>query len=364
MSACSSSSSTPATTPTSPSVVAKGARVIGMDTNDAAADFNFNQSYALAQSIGVGAGTFHLDWNTDEGAGSGSTSGTLTDVSSSLAIINAFYPATTPSSLVSLTIAPIDTPGAELPSDLSGDSMDNSNVIVRFTKFMDWALTQTPNVNFTSIQIGNEIDAPSAASSALYWSQYKTFLTSVVSHIHGTKPGVKVGVTVTLYGLLGQSGNGSVAQTGILSLLSVVDELGLTYYPLDGNFYVKSPSVAATDIAQVFTLVGSTPIYFQEVGYPTSSGCGGSEANQSLFIDQIFSAWDLHASQIPFLSFLRMNDYSSSNATSVASNYGLSGNTAFVAYLQTLGFRTYSSPSSTKPAWSELQNQTHLRGWW
>ncbi len=366
LSACSSqSSNTTSPTPTPSQLVAKGSRVIGMDTNDASSDYSFVQSYQAAQSIGVTTGTLHIAWNSDEAAGSGATSGTFTDHFGALASANAYYPATTPASQVSLTIAPIDTPGPALPSDLSGVAMDNANVITRFNHFMDWALSQIPTAQITSIQIGNEIDAPSGASTALYWTQYKTFLTAVIAHLHTVKPGVKIGVTVTLYGLIGQSAAGATAATGISNLLSVVDEIGLTYYPLDSNFMMKDPSVVATDFAAVFTtLPSTTTVFIQEIGYSTSSSCGGSTANQVSFIDQIFSAWDLHASRIPFLAFLRMNDLSNANATSIATSFGLGGNAAFVAYLQTLGFRTYSGPSSFKSGWTELQNQTHLRGWW
>lgn len=346
-------------------IVAKGSRILGMDTNDASADYTFNQSFASAQSIGVGAGTLHIVWSSYEGAGSGTTSGAFTDTGGAFAAANAYYPGLATPAKLSLTIAPIDTGGAFLPSDLSGQPLSNANVITRFNAFMDWVLTQLPNVTFVSIQIGNEIDAPSAASAATYWTQYQTFLTSVVSHLHTVKSGTKIGVTVTLYGLIGQGGNGTTAKTGILNLLGVVDELGLTYYPLDSSFMAKNPaSVVASDFASVFSLVGSLPIYIQEAGYPTSSTCGGSQANQGAFVDQMFSVWDAHANQIPFVSFLRMNDLSSANATSVATSYGLGGNAAFVAYLQTLGFRTYPAASAFKSAWSELQSRTHERGWW
>jgi hypothetical protein len=348
--------------PTTNSVVAKGTRVLATDTNDAAADFTFVQSYSAAQAIGVSAGTLHLQWSTDEGAGSGTTSGSFTDTNGSLASINAFYPATSPASRVSLTLAPVDTGAAKLPSDLNGLLMSNATVITRFNKFVDWVLTQTPNVSFTSIQIGNEIDTLPSANTAAYWSQYQTFLTAVVSHIHSVKPGIKVGVTVTLYGLIGLASPGATAQAGITALAGVGDELGLTYYPLDSSFNMKSPSTAASEMAQVFTTLPSTQIYFQEVGYATSGTCNGSEANQSAFVDQVFSMWDAHIGQVPFLSFVRMNDLSLSYATTQAG--ALSGSPSFVAYLQTLGFRTYPSPSSYKSAWVELQTQTHLRGWW
>jgi hypothetical protein len=347
----------------STSVVAKGTRVLGFDTNDAAADFTFLQSYAAAQAVGVQAGTLHIDWNQDEAAGSGATSGTFTDFNSALASANAFYPATTPASQLSLTIAPIDTGAFALPSDLSGLPMNNANVITRFNNFMDWVLARVPNSSLISIQIGNEIDTLTAAGTSAYWTQYQTFLSAVVAHIHSVKPGIKVGTTFTLYGVIGSGSNGTTAQTGIVNLAKVSDEVGVTYYPLDQTFMMKNPSVVPTETAAVFSTLPSTPIYFQEVGYATSATCGGSEANQSAFVDQIFTMWDTHAAQVPFLSFVRMNDYSLTSAQGVANSDGLGSYPAFVAYLQTLGFRSEPAPSSFKAGWTELQTQLQLRGW-
>ena len=142
-----------------------------------------------------------------------------------------------------------------------------------------------------------------------------------------------------------------------------MDELGLTYYLMDYTFMIKDPGVVTSDFNQVFALVGSVHVYLQEAGYSTSGDCGGSFANQSAFVDQIFSVWDTHSSQMPFVSFLRMNDLSLTDAESTASGYGLGTDTAFIAYLQTLGFRTYNSPSTNKPALIEVRNQTQLRGW-
>jgi len=65
------------------------------------------------------------------------------------------------------------------------------------------------------------------------------------------------------------------------------------------NDMAKAPSVVTNDIADVFAVAGKTPIYFYEAGYPISSAREGYEVDQSLFVDQIFAAWDLHASPIP-----------------------------------------------------------------
>jgi hypothetical protein len=331
-----------------------------MDANDPGSNYTFVQGYNDALSAGVRAGTVHVDWNSDEGPGSGPAHGIYSDYSSQLVDSDGYYAFTVPASKVSLTVSPIDTTGYMLPSDLSGSALDSAIVIGRFTNYIAWVFSMMPHASFTSIQIGNEIDLPPAASASVYWTRYKTFLSAVVPYIHSIRPGIKVGVTVSLYGLI----NGGVTvQSGILSLLGSVDVIGLTYYPIDSTtFQDRDPSVVASDLSQVFALVGSTPVYLQEAGYPTSASCGGSDASQAQFIHNLFAAWDSYQSRMPFVALLRLNDYSYAGALAMAGNYGLSGNAAFVAYLETLGLRTYA-PSAPKTAWEALTSETAMRQW-
>jgi hypothetical protein len=309
----------------------------------------------------------HTPWNNNEGTGSGTTSGTFTDTYGQLAAANWYYANTTPASLVSLTVSPIDTVGVMLPGDLAGTPFDNATVITRFKKYVDWLATMLPGTTFTSIQIGNEMDVPAAAGTAAYWSQYKTFLHDVVPYVKSKFPGVKVGFTVTAYGALGQGTNGATKQAGILSLLEETDLIGITYYPItlnpDATFSHKNPSVVIGEIDDLVAAIPTKPIYIQEAGYSTSSACGGSEAAQADFVSSVFTAWDAHASRIPFISFLRINDLSNADATSTAAAYGLPGNASFIAYLETLGLRSYAAPSSYKDSWSRLTAETAARGW-
>jgi hypothetical protein len=352
-------------------VVLKGSRMLGMDTNYAATDFTFAQSWAQAQSIGIVTGTNATGWSVYEGAGNACTSGAFSNTLTGLVLpaLNATY--TSATAQLTITISPIDGPvgGANLfPSDLAALPISDSNVICRFKKFLDVIFAGLPNVVFTNVQIGYEIDTNGSANTAAYWTDYATFLSVIAPYARAKVPGLKVGVTVTWGGAV----NGSSAiKTGIQSLLTYVDEVGVTYYPLDPTtnppYGMKLPSVVAGDFASLVAAIPSAPIYIQEIGYASSGATGcpvGSTANQALFVSNAFAAWDVYVSRIPFMSFLRMNDLSSAAANATAANYGLGSDACFVAYLQTLGFRTDPTPSANKPAWTTLANETHARGWW
>jgi hypothetical protein len=345
-----------------------------MDTNDAAQDFTFAQSWAQAQSTGVHAGTNAIDWaigaSPYEGTGSGCTSGTFstTLTSTILPDLNGQY--TSSAAQLTLTIRPINAGiggNNQFPSDLTALPASDANVICRFDKFVDAILAGLPNVVFTNIMIGNELDSNPQASTAAFWSDYSTFFQTVASHIHTALPGTKVGFTVTLAGAAYGS---STIQTGIQNLLLDADVMGVTYYPLDATtsppYGMEEPSVVAADFAALVAVHPTATISVQEVGYASvgATGCTvASQANQAQFVTNVFAAWDTYLSHIPFVAFLRMNDWSSSNAMSTATEYGLQSNPCFVAYLQNLGFRTDPTPSANKPAWTTLVDETAARAW-
>lgn len=340
--------------------VPKGSRVLGMDTNNARSGTSFDADYSDAMLVGVRSGTVHITWSVDETGGTGTTaSGTFSNAF--LGIANSYYPGKG-SSRFTLTVSPVDTTGYTLPSDLRLKAINDSVVVTRFKSYVDYILSQVTPANLVNIQVGNEVDVPSSGSP--YWTNYTDFLTQVVTYIHGKGLGIPVGTTVTLGGAI-NSANPTV-QNGILGLFDAgIDELGITYYPMDLSFQFKDPGVVLSDIDALMGLVNSkksgAKVYIQEAGYATGTGCGGSEAKQALFVQNLFTAWDKYQTQIPFVSILRLNDLSHSSAVSMAGNYGLGSNPAFIAYLETLGLRPYAT--GNKAAWGQVQSETQKRGW-
>lgn len=69
-------------------------------------------------------------------------------------------------------------------------------MIDRFNRMIRWVLQRMPDVTFTSIQIGNEIDKYLGPDAAYVEFVYKAGL-----HIRTVRPDVKVGYTPTWQGL-------------------------------------------------------------------------------------------------------------------------------------------------------------------
>ena len=106
----------------------------------------------------------------------------------------------------------------------------------------------------------------------------------------------------------------------------------------------------------------SRPIFVLEAGYPSDGpSCGSSQALQASFVENLFGAWDMNATRIAYVSFLRLDDYSHQDAVMAAGGYGLMGSTTFVAFLETLGLEQYDG--GLKPALRMLGAQAASRGW-
>ena len=270
-----------------------------------------------------------------------------------LAIANAFYPAHNVA--LDLFIRPVDTNGEHLPKDLKGRALDSPLVLERFNQMMDMALAQIPAVHLNLLSIGNEVDLGFGQNDKL-WKEYDTFFRETRNHVKSERANVKVGCSATLYGLIGKAKE----RMQVINRLS--DFVIVTYYPINPDFTVKSPQVVPQEIDELTRVYPNRIIYFSEIGYPSSPVLGSSEEKQKEFIDEVFKAWDQHATQIPYVTFTWLSDLSVSAVAHFTEYYHLKDN-KFQEYLRTLGLRTYEGHGVDKPAFVELTRQAKSRGW-
>ncbi len=312
-------------------------RTLGMHISGAEQQ-TYDQAFQLARSVGVSAVPLLFPWKGIETA-PGVFDGTLLD------IMNAYYPAA--STRVSLTIATLNTNVNELPPDLAVLPFDDPAVLARFKHLLDFVFSRIPAVDLLSLNIGNEVDNSLSGSTA--YQRYTTFYAASAAYARSKRPGLRVGVVATLEGLTGPS------KSLLQSMNAASDVVSVTYYPMGGNFQVLSPTVVAGDVQALLDAYPTLPIYFQEVGYPSSAACGSSESAQEKFVQEIFKAWDAHADRIPFVAFLNQTDWSAADVDSLTKYYGLA-TPEFKGYLGSLGLRTWPGSGTDKPGWSTLRS--------
>jgi hypothetical protein len=338
-------------------VVPRLARTIGLDVN-AASDGNYLTAFGIAHDAGVvQAINVTVDWNgvesdPDGGAGDGGDAGGPSYFNPNLHIANLVFSGT---AKVSLAFRAVDTTGPAVPPDLAQRPLDAPEVVARYNAAQDYVFGEIPDLSLSMYVVGNEVDIPFGADAAK-WGAYKTFFDGAAAHARTLRPGVLVGTVVTLAG--------ATAHPELVTpILQNADFLGVTYYPLHADFTVRPVTDVRSDVDALVARYPSTPIFFREAGYPSSADVGSSPDQQAAFVAELFRSWDAHAARIPLLTFFTMNEYSPGALAQLAQYYR-SSDPKFLAYLGSLGLRTYAPGTGTnKPAWDALVRGAHARGW-
>lgn len=327
--------------------VPRGDRILVVDANEAEGE-TYGSVVARSQSIGVHRFNLSIQWDELE-----TSPGTYQPAVNLLGIANTYYPEI--NAQISLMIGPIDTNNDRRPSDLQGRAFDDPVVIQRFRALLDYVFTQIPNLELNVLSIGNEVDALLGMNQDA-WRAYTTFLQEAQAYAQQLRPGLRVGVKVTHNGLTGAAAN--LAQT----LNTESDVILTTYYPLKEDFTVEEPSVVEPAFASISAQYPTRPIWFMELGYPSSTACNSSEEKQAEFIRESFKAWDNHHKQITYISFSIMTDRSQESVDAYGQYYGVS-DVRFLEFLRTLGLRSWPSEGQDKKGWIALKEEAAIRGW-
>jgi hypothetical protein len=344
------------------SPVAKGTRQFGMDILDQPTVGSYADNFKALKGLGGQFQTLHVNWSDIEAAGSGTTSGAFSDPYNAFAALNAL--AVSDGIKVTLRIHPVDVPGKKLPSDLANTRFNSATLQTRAKAMIDYVFSRINPANVTHLVMGNEIDGYNPGSDVNFWLDYADFLFQMNVYLNNNYPMVPLGFVITMNGatdstLILPSSGGQKAVDIFSAWTGTVDFLGITYYPLETTFKMKSNSLVAETFKTLVEFT-SVPIHIEEVGYSSSTTNAGTEDLQSEFFCNIFKAWDLYSSRIPSLAILRMVDKTRSDAESVATTYGLSGNETFIEFIRTLGIK--SSDGIAKSSFTMIQSELQKRG--
>ncbi len=325
----------------------KGERILEIHINEAE-DGDYDQAVEKAKTAGAESVSLSVFWDEIETA-----PGIYQPDPNYLEIANLYYPAQ--GLKVSLVISVLDTTETRLPSDLEGKTLDDSEVISRFNDLLEYVKTQIPDLQLSSLAIGNEIDSVLGEDPEA-WQAYRTFFRKTSQHARRLWPEVPVGTKLTFEGLTGPMQEDAQA----LNLNS--DVVMVTYYPLASDFMVQAPDVVHDDLKGLIRIYPQKMIHITEIGYPTSAVNDSSPEKQAAFIREIFAAWDQHADHIPLLSYSWLTDLPQKAVPDLQRYYSLSDPT-FGEFLRTLGLRTYPGGGKDKPGYQVLQAEAEVRGW-
>jgi len=336
----------------------RGNRVLAWQI-DMAENNSFDSAYAYGKVGCMESVHTFFTWSLLEPDANGFDA---TAIANTLDILNIYFPIV--GDKIELQLAPINTVAKETPTDLLTVNFDDPQLIARFKILLDTFFAHIPDVELTALNIGNEHDV-FMGTDAIQYAAYKVFLDSVApyaqqlyANLHNGEA-LKVGTTFTFHGLT------DPATAGLCQSVNVGrDIVPTTYYPLNGDFTAKPPTVVSTDFADLVALYSDTtqPIYFVECGYPSSPTCNSSEAQQAQFYQEVFAAWDTFEDNIPYLTIFKSTDWSQQEVIAFGQYYGVTS-PEFLEFLRSLGVRTWSGNGSDKLAYNAILCALEERNW-
>jgi hypothetical protein len=213
-----------------------------------------------------------------------------------------------------LSITTINTVKLTLPSDLmtadeyelaQNRHFDDPVITERFARLLEAVVPLLVEHGGFFISVGNEVEGwlesrPDEAPG------FVGFVAAARDYAHQLEPRLGVGATITYGGV-------ERGWEYMDDLLAVSDGAVFTYYPLNDDFSVRDPAVAAADMARMVEAAGDLPVLFQEVGYPSGDlptpGNDSSGEKQRQFIETFFAEVQQYP-QVRFVSILQLSDWS------------------------------------------------------
>jgi hypothetical protein len=201
---------------------------------------------------------------------------------------------------VMLIPAAVETAERSVPPGLRKAPWDSPRMIDRYRELLR-RLAPHISRQVRYLSIANEAD--------VYFSAHRRelpaflrFARSELAELHRLAPWAKAGVTVTYGGL--SSPHPAIAR----KLGRLGDATLLTYYPLVGNYRMRSPRAPLHDIPRMVRLAHGRPLVLQEAGYSSVPQLHSSPAAQASFVRDVFTASNRFPQAIPFLSFYSLYD--------------------------------------------------------
>ena len=324
---------------------AKKSRLLGVKVN-LGADRNFLAKFKESLQVGNQTQVVPQDWNEIE-----TMPGQFRPKTNFFAIANHFY--SVHKMPIHISLRPIHTNQNVFPADLVGKPIDAPQTIKRFKKLLDWVATQVPNVQLVSLAIGSEIDLY-AWGDTKRWNAWINFYAAVAPYARKKFPGTLITCETSYAAFRGRD------LERLRRLHQHSDAIAVSYYPMKNRLRgVKSPKVVHSDFETVVSAIPTKPIFYYQIGYPTSSQLGSSPARQALFITETFRAWDKHANRIRMLNFQWMHETPDKGLDHFAKYYQ-NHTPEFRAFLGSLGLQSWSG--APKPAWAAIKKEAKARG--
>ncbi len=243
------------------------------------------------------------------------------------------------------TLRVINTVARDVPKDLERVSWDDRRMRDRVLRLVE-AVAPVIKDHAKWFTFGYEIDGylakhPREAAGFIELHRLAT------RRMKELIPGIEVSSTLTF-------ATGLAELDGRLARLNQqLDFLAVTYAPLKANLTVNDPTMLPADFARMREVAKGRKVLLQEIAYPSSADAGGSEDKQAQFYELAFAELARNADVFEAANFMMLADLSDEQAAQFAAFYGMKGDRAFTALIQTLGM--FDVRGRPKKGWQVFQ---------
>ncbi len=247
---------------------------------------------------------------------------------------------------IELGIRIIDTNQRAMPDAYKNWAWDDPRLAEKLVALLK-AMGPRLKGNAKWVTIGNEVNP--------YFGDHKNEISQYVSLIKRVLPTVHEQFPRSLFAINFTSAAVPQLQNDFAPLVSLVDFLSLTYYPLNSDFTVKETSQIRGDLEKAIEASGKRKVLFQEIGCPSAKTINSSEAKQAAVFDQVFQVLKEHRNRVIAANILWMSDLPDSVVQHFGEYYHLANSENFKAYLATMGL--FDKAGKPKPAWTMFEKE-------
>ena len=252
---------------------------------------------------------------------------------------------------IAFNLRVVDAGVRNMPDEYKTLAWDSPAMITHVTDVID-RIAPLLGSRPWSYAIGNEID--------MYFGRNPSEIAAFGRLLERVKPRVRAlhptaGFTTCL-----QFAAASQLRSLYAPLMTSMDHVTFTYYPLASDFSVRSEQSLAADLPVMIAAAQPRPIFLQEIGYPTAALLGSSPDRQRTFVQASFDTIRAAGStRVLGATYLFQADLPQWLVSDISRAYGTSSD-RFQAFVATLGLR--DDRDRAKPAWDEFVRQAKIIG--
>jgi hypothetical protein len=246
---------------------------------------------------------------------------------------------------IALNIRIVDTNQRSLPKQYERWDFDDERMAERLRAALR-AFPRAYKQQTRYLAIGNEVDGY-FASRRNEIGDYAQLMRRVLDTARDEFPNAQFTINFTFSGVndMGR----------YRALTDLTDFASFTYYPLNGDFTMRSPSDLRRDIERMLDVSDGKPLYIQEIGYASAERLNSSPQRQAEFYRNAFEILRDRRDRIIGATFLFMSDLPRGIVELLGGYYRLPNSENFKAYLQTLG--VLERDGTPKPAWEVFRRE-------